>query len=76
MAELNITKKEIEEMKRYLTQEIDYYNRDARDYMNSQYPKDILTAEKDLEMVYMMQQFMKLVLKYEKEMQDAKEDNK
>ena len=67
MAELNITKKDIEEMKCYLTQEREYYNRDARSYMGSQYPKDILAMEKALDMVYMVEKIMKLVLKYEEE---------
>lgn len=74
MAELNITKKEIEEMKCYLTQEIEYYNREAREYMCSPYPKDLCTATKDLEKAYMFQQLMKLVLKYEKENEGEKRD--
>lgn len=77
MAELNITKKDIEDMKCYLTQEREYYNRDARSYMGSQYPKDILAMEKALDMVYIVEKIMKLVLRYEEEINNnGEEDNK
>jgi len=72
-----LTPKDIEEIKCYLTQERDYYSRDAKTYMGSQYPKDILAMEKSLDKVYTIENIMKIVLKYEKELaEDAKKDSK
>ena len=76
MADLKISKEQLEQMKCYLTREIEYYNRDARDYLRSIDPKDILAAEKDLEIIDMLKNLNKLVLKYEGEIEDGKKDNK